>query len=104
MKKWLRLLAQIGPMVLKANPKTAPFADDIASLIGEAEMVHGSQTGEAKRRHVVAAAGALAEAVNHKTGKVTVDVDQLKAATNESIGAVISVVNTVRNIPAEPEP
>lgn len=55
MSKWgsfLHILKQVGPVILAANPATAPIAPIVVHAIAEAEAIKGS--GSEKKAHAMA--------------------------------------------------
>lgn len=94
MPKWLRILAEVGPLVLKFTP-LAPIAPAVVAAIGEAERIEGA-SGADKLAHVVNIATDAAHATNAQAGRIVIDPLAMQAAAAQAIGTAVSVTNLVR--------
>jgi len=91
--KWLEVLAQVGPGVLKFTP-LAPIAPEVIAAIGEAQQMPGA-TGPEKLAHVVNIATEAAQATNAQAGRVVIDPVAMQSTAATAISTVVQVTKMV---------
>lgn len=91
--KWLQILAEVGPQVLRFTP-LAPIAGDVIAAIGAAQAMDGA-TGPQKLAHVVTIATEAAQATNAQAGRVVIDPASMQAAAETAISTVVQVTKMV---------
>lgn len=84
----------VPALVAAVNPKLAPLGTTIADGIATAQGMPGL-SGSEKLAHVQALAHEAAVGINQATGKNTVPIEGLDAATAHVINVAIQVVNDV---------
>lgn len=92
MPKWLHVLAEVGPTVLKFTP-LAPIAPLVIAAIGEAEAM-GGKSGPEKLAHVVNIATEAAQAAQAQG--VNIDPVLVQSAAIKAISTAVDVTNMVQ--------
>lgn len=98
--KWLQILAEVGPQVLRFTP-LAPIADDVIAAIGAAQAMDGA-TGPQKLAHVVTIATDAARATNDQAGREVIDPVVMQAAAETAISTVVQVTKMVEAAHEQP--
>jgi hypothetical protein len=91
--KWLEVLEQVGPGVLKFTP-LAPIAPQVIAAIGETQGMPGA-TGPEKLAHVVNIATQAAQAANAEAGRVVIDPGAMQTTAETAISTVVQVTKMV---------
>lgn len=81
----------IPTLVTAINPRLAPLGTTIADGIAEAQTMPGLSNAD-KLKHVQSLAHSAAIGINQATGKNTVPVEGLDAATEHVINSAVEIV------------
>jgi hypothetical protein len=96
LRKFLAVVAQVGPVVLAAVPggqKIGAIIPQVVDAIGEAEQIKGA-TGAEKKAHVL---NVVRTAVNvaNSSGRVKLDSAEVEAVASAGVDAVIGTVHVI---------
>ena len=95
MSKWLKILEQIGPIIIATTvPGGALIAPAVVQAIAHAEQIKGA-TGAEKKAHVEAIASLAAQSLNAAAGESKIDPALVSATAGQVIDAVVGAVNIV---------
>ncbi len=95
MKRFLQILAGIGPLILSLIPETAPFAGAIADAIGQVEAIPGA-TGPQKKAAALQIVTDGMTVANTVTGRVIADPPTLAGIVSQGIDTTVAAVNLIQ--------
>lgn len=96
LRKFLEVVASVGPVVIAAIPggqKIAPIVPKVIEAIGEAEKIRGA-SGAAKKAHVLNVVRSSVDVAN-ATGRVKLNPAEVEKIASESIDTVIATVHVI---------
>ena len=98
--KWLKVLEQIGPMILLATP-LAPIAGAVIAGIQLAESLPGA-TGDQKRQIVQQIVAVAAAGANAQAGTPRLDPATASTVAGDVIDSIVGVTNLIHRLPETP--
>jgi hypothetical protein len=92
MNSWLKLLFQVGPMILGGIPATARYAPIIVDAVATAEQL-ATASGAEKKKHALELVDVGVAAINASTTEHKVDPDVARTIAALAIDPLVTTVN-----------
>ena len=96
LRKFLAVVAQVGPVVMAAVPggeKIGQIIPKVVDAIGEAEQIRGA-TGAEKKAHVLNVVKGAVDALN-TSGRVKLNPGEVEAIASQGIDTVVATVHVI---------